>query len=541
MSPHGSDQLAEDSRVVLNVGGKTFETTRTTLQSLPTTLLGRLFSAAPSSSVGSQRRSRVSHRQSHSLSEASSASTMTCSSTGSISDSKGQHFFDRNPTIFAAVLEFYRTADLPIQIPLGVSVRAVEKELDYFGMWDAIEQIHRETGEPIFDNSLNDYYFDRSASAAASRSPYYGDSQRDSDSISNLSIRSSRRGSQPGAPEAAAAAAAAATHNPASTNSTHIPLMRLGQRAAGIASKALTAGLTTFSVVVRPDGRCESIPQVLHDSFWQDFSSAMVTYESPLEFVSCLNELVASMDLVQVTTVRYNSATNFHRLGPVLLPGGLSLTATEVFDEREQSLKLRVPRRNKNKKSLRLSMSGGPGLEDAMASQAADDPDDELRRYSTLSTLSHFHPDAFHSTAQSQVTLQRSQSLNLTLNRPSLSKVTQRFWERNPGSGPSSTWSAAAAASSSSSSSSSAMPPPASAFPDMGASVARLATSSDAAAATLNPETATTDADGGTPHAVSKSWGMGTIRFFRGWKIVFQLPVAILIDNDDCISVELGN
>jgi len=85
-------------RVVLNVGGKIFETYLSTLTKYPTSLLGAMFH----------------ERNAHMLKP----------------DLSGQFFFDRSPVIFEAILSFYRTGKLR-SVP-GILKQTLEEEVDYW-------------------------------------------------------------------------------------------------------------------------------------------------------------------------------------------------------------------------------------------------------------------------------------------------------------------------------------------------------------------------------------------------------------------------
>ncbi|KAJ3059592.1 hypothetical protein HK102_009917, partial [Quaeritorhiza haematococci] len=103
-----STPVSSSDRLILNVGGKLFETSRETLSSYPDSLLGRMFDPSNSSSLPKPDES-----------------------TG-----VPAYFFDRNGDLFAPILDFYRTGRL--FVPTGVSPEALRQELDYFGVWDAV-------------------------------------------------------------------------------------------------------------------------------------------------------------------------------------------------------------------------------------------------------------------------------------------------------------------------------------------------------------------------------------------------------------------
>lgn len=100
-----------DSRVVINVGGKRFETQISTFSSYPDSLLGTMFSA----------------RNTYLLKK----------------DSNGEIFFDRNPDAFEAILHLYiykkiyfdysyRTGN--IYCPKNIPKEVLQDEIDYFGI-----------------------------------------------------------------------------------------------------------------------------------------------------------------------------------------------------------------------------------------------------------------------------------------------------------------------------------------------------------------------------------------------------------------------
>jgi len=90
---------SKNGRVVLNVGGKRFETLLETLRKYPNTMLGAMFSS---------------------------------SSCMAIADEHGEYFFDRDPKMFEVVLNFYRHGK--IIIPSNRSPDMVKEELDFFGI-----------------------------------------------------------------------------------------------------------------------------------------------------------------------------------------------------------------------------------------------------------------------------------------------------------------------------------------------------------------------------------------------------------------------
>jgi hypothetical protein len=91
---------AQCARVRLNVGGRVFETTAATLLAHPDTLLGRMFSGG--TTVMAKR------------------------------DATGAYFFDRDPTAFAAVLEYMRTGRM--WVPRSIDAARLRFELVYWGL-----------------------------------------------------------------------------------------------------------------------------------------------------------------------------------------------------------------------------------------------------------------------------------------------------------------------------------------------------------------------------------------------------------------------
>jgi len=93
---NGSD-AGRGKRVILNVGGKKFETLIDTLRKYPETMLGAMFSCG-----------------------------------FAVSDDHGEYFFDRDPHIFPVILNFYRHGK--ILIPSNLNPELVKEELDFFGI-----------------------------------------------------------------------------------------------------------------------------------------------------------------------------------------------------------------------------------------------------------------------------------------------------------------------------------------------------------------------------------------------------------------------
>jgi len=89
-----------DERLKLNIGGKKYETYRSTFAKYPDTLLATMFS--------SRNRSLLKP------------------------DDKGEYFFDRNPKIFEIILEFYRTGRLMFNPARGITKEAILEEFDFF-------------------------------------------------------------------------------------------------------------------------------------------------------------------------------------------------------------------------------------------------------------------------------------------------------------------------------------------------------------------------------------------------------------------------
>ncbi|EFA83292.1 hypothetical protein PPL_04082 [Heterostelium album PN500] len=100
-------------RVVLNVGGRRFETYKSTFSVYPTSLLGVMFS----------------ERNRHLL----------------CPDENGEFFFDRSSSLFESILDFYRTGGESIEPPIGYNWRQLQKEIDYFQL-------------PIITTRYSNYY-----------------------------------------------------------------------------------------------------------------------------------------------------------------------------------------------------------------------------------------------------------------------------------------------------------------------------------------------------------------------------------------------
>jgi hypothetical protein len=85
-----------DPTITLNVGGKIFQTHRSTIMKYPHTMLAKFIT------------SRMNKP-----------------------NEKGEHFFDRNPTMFEAILEIYRTGK--VYCPPSMTVEALNHELEFWG------------------------------------------------------------------------------------------------------------------------------------------------------------------------------------------------------------------------------------------------------------------------------------------------------------------------------------------------------------------------------------------------------------------------
>jgi len=107
----------KNGRVVLNVGGKRFETLIDTLQKFPDTMLGAMFSPRGMSMA--------------------------------VPDESGEYFFDRDPKLFDIVLNFYRHGK--IIVPSNRSYEMVKEELEFFGI--SIEE-HGEGIDPAIGAEL---------------------------------------------------------------------------------------------------------------------------------------------------------------------------------------------------------------------------------------------------------------------------------------------------------------------------------------------------------------------------------------------------
>lgn len=99
-----------EERVILNVGGKRFETLVETLQRYPQTLLGALFSE--------EKRELFNDGQGR-----------------NVRGEPEEYFFDRDPAVFECVLSFYRTGRFIV--PRDLPTEILEAELDYWQIAEA--------------------------------------------------------------------------------------------------------------------------------------------------------------------------------------------------------------------------------------------------------------------------------------------------------------------------------------------------------------------------------------------------------------------
>lgn len=113
-----SENLNE--KVILNVGGRRFETYVQTLTRLPESLLGVMFA----------ERNKTIRR----------------------ADSNGEYFFDRDPDTFAVILNYYRVGK--ITLPPGCSRHVIEEELDYFQIPTSILNEGEKLGDHLSKLSL---------------------------------------------------------------------------------------------------------------------------------------------------------------------------------------------------------------------------------------------------------------------------------------------------------------------------------------------------------------------------------------------------
>ncbi|XP_005109693.2 uncharacterized protein LOC101858364, partial [Aplysia californica] len=89
------NSVADDMRVLLNVGGVRHETHVATLRNVPNSRLSRLADMHINSGRGKQ-----------------------------------EYFFDRHPSVFNSIIDFYRTGEL--HVPLEVCGAVVKRELDFW-------------------------------------------------------------------------------------------------------------------------------------------------------------------------------------------------------------------------------------------------------------------------------------------------------------------------------------------------------------------------------------------------------------------------
>jgi hypothetical protein len=110
-----------EDRIKFNVGGRKFETTRGTIMKYPDSVLAK--------HIGDLSKS----------------------------DTKGRYFIDRNPKVFAAILEYYRSNVLAC--PPQVSVDVFIRELDFWGFKDCIMVTYSSTpnheSDPLRHSILN--------------------------------------------------------------------------------------------------------------------------------------------------------------------------------------------------------------------------------------------------------------------------------------------------------------------------------------------------------------------------------------------------
>jgi hypothetical protein len=112
-------KLKNNEIIKLDVGGKKFKTFRSTLLNVPNSLLGRMFSPDQHFNIKNDR------------------------------DEKGWYFFDRNPSYFKHVLEYYRNGVLPYN-----PTDALIHEFSYWGIELCIEE-EKEIVEKLIERKLS--------------------------------------------------------------------------------------------------------------------------------------------------------------------------------------------------------------------------------------------------------------------------------------------------------------------------------------------------------------------------------------------------
>ncbi|KAJ3044479.1 hypothetical protein HDV00_001906 [Rhizophlyctis rosea] len=233
------------ARVIINVGGTRFETTRGTLAKRPYSYLGKLFGLLP-------------HRR---PSDSDSDSDMV--SSLSLHDAEhppnGEHIFiDRNPTYFAPILDLYRTGVLVI--PANTPRSVMDRELAFYHIGPISLQptsnndtVPTDGGSPITLEFAESWHETNTPNASANSSlPFHHPS---STSLFSLSIPR----------QSSSAQARTILH-----------------RFAPILRRATRARLPTFTVFFSPWCAFSSVPDILlQDStdrtFWSDLARAIAT------------------------------------------------------------------------------------------------------------------------------------------------------------------------------------------------------------------------------------------------------------------------
>lgn len=157
--------------IMLNVGGKLFSTTRTTLcTSEPNSMLARMFSqqnchaspARSASAAGSRRRTGASSNDSKHLASQqlyNTSARLYATSTSSIGlqpsprDANGAYLIDRSPKYFEPILNYLRHGKLIIDH--DVNVQGVLEEAKFYGIVSLLPMLELET-ERLFKRRHQD-------------------------------------------------------------------------------------------------------------------------------------------------------------------------------------------------------------------------------------------------------------------------------------------------------------------------------------------------------------------------------------------------
>ncbi|KAJ3035686.1 hypothetical protein HDV00_003575 [Rhizophlyctis rosea] len=222
--------VPRESLIRLNVGVRTFQTTYATLNTHPSSLLARTFDPSNPQMIDI--------------------------------DADGSAFLDRNPDLFASILEFYRMGQLDVRD--GTSREALVKKLDFYGLTEAVEKSGAFKIQPSPESTS------RIQTLNKFRTNYIG----------------------------------------------YIQFLAL--RAAPVLQEAIANSFSTFTIHITPSATSPDVPLALqrttsHHQFWQDFAFSLVMWSGIInvqEFVKIFKNSINNQKLLRVVQMGANAVVS---------------------------------------------------------------------------------------------------------------------------------------------------------------------------------------------------------------------------------------